>query len=151
MLLNDGMQINPLQQTLASHIKVARIDPELQFGFLHSGYIPREHVRSLQGRIHNAKSFPLTLLSSCYSPTPKWLKWLLHVHLFIHSLMCLFKWPNDESWLWLAKGLFSRWASRQQHKQVPVELPFSCLHTRCTHACGRGLGRNKTSPKCSLI
>lgn len=43
MLLNDGMQINQLKQTSASHIKVARIDPELEFGFLHSGYIPGEH------------------------------------------------------------------------------------------------------------
>lgn len=55
MLLNDGMQINQLQQTAASHIKVARIDPELRSGSLHSGYIPEEHVSSLQGRIRNAK------------------------------------------------------------------------------------------------
>lgn len=59
MLLNDGMQINQPKQTSASHIKVARIDPELQFGFLHSGYIPGERVRSLcKGEFVMPSNFP---------------------------------------------------------------------------------------------
>ena len=59
----------------------------LQFGSTYPVYILAENVRSQQGRICKAKEFPLTLLPSCHSPIPKWLKWLLHAYLFFHSLI----------------------------------------------------------------
>lgn len=132
VLRNDGIQLNRLTQTSTSHVEVARRDLALQSGSLHPIYIPAENVRSQQGRIYSAKQFPLALLPSSHSPTPKWLKWLLHTHLSFHSLLYLFKWPNDESWLWLARGLTSRGSLHfhQCSKQVLADLPFS-LPTPC--------------------
>lgn len=115
MLLNDGMQPNQLNQTSVYHVKVAGGDPAWQFGSRPPGYIPAENGRSQQGRIYNAKEFPLILLPSCHLPTPQWLKWLLHAHLSFHSIMYLFQWPNDESCVWLARGLSSTEFLRVHH------------------------------------
>lgn len=71
MLLNDGMQPNQLNQTSVYHVKVAGGDPAWQFGSRPPGYIPAENGRSQQGRIYNAKEFPLILLPSCHLPTPQ--------------------------------------------------------------------------------
>lgn len=68
-LLNDSAQTNRSPNSSFSH-EGAKERPRKPSGFLHTAYSPAENVRSQQGRICDAKSFPQLYFLPAIHPHP---------------------------------------------------------------------------------